>query len=213
MRASLLSQVLRISETYLQEDHANQYLANAFLSDIAPDNAAYLLARDNLKNQLISSFEDNLAKLKAAHDKVEGTTWYYHSQRPANPSVIFYLGRKKDGNVWLRMKGEYHSKYGWLFVKRIVAWRDGQKAQLMTGKFKRRNTSYIWETMDVSPTTTQISTMLAMAQAEEAIFRFEGEKGSRDYTLSAKDKLAISKIHSVYEEYQILRELEIAPGH
>jgi len=209
LKTSTQAKVSEKLSGYPMKDEVNRLIALRFLADIDEENSDYADQRDSLEEALITNFEKKLGKLKKNYDKVEGNTWYYHSHQKLGPSADLYLGQDDKGHMWLRLRGEFSSQYGWLFVDRILAWYDGQKVQLLAGKFERKSASIVREWKDVSPTNSQVSTMMALANAKEAILRFEGNKGTRDFTLTSKDKQAILDILEVYEAYEELKSLGI----
>ncbi len=140
-------------------------------------------------------------RLKTKEDKVEGVTWYEHPNQPrylnSRSTVYLYIGQKGDLE-WLRMKTIYTAS-NWLFVNNVVAWHDGKKEPLVSGHFNRDNNADIWEWRDETPSGYQIEVLRSLANAREAILRFEGDQYRKDVTLSAKDKKAIREVLLAYD--------------
>lgn len=140
-------------------------------------------------------------RLKTNEDKVEGVTWYEHPNQPrylnTRSTVYLYIGQK-NGHEWLRMKTIYTAS-DWLFVDNVIAWHDGLKEPLVSGHFDRDNNSDIWEWRDENPSGYQIEVLRSLANAKEAILRFEGAQYRRDITLSSGDKKAIREVLMAYD--------------
>lgn len=141
-------------------------------------------------------------KLNTEVDKVEGVTWYKHPNQPrylnSRSTVYLYIGRRDQGRPWLRMKVQYAAD-DWLFVDSVDAWHDGIKEPLVTGYFERDNNTSIWEWVDVSPQDYQLLVLESLANADEAILRFNGQQYRRDVTLSSADKRALREVLEAYE--------------
>jgi hypothetical protein len=86
----------------------------------------------------------------------------------------------------------------WLFVNTVYAWHDGVKELLVAGQFERDNNSTIWEWQDVAPSDLQVTILESLANAKEAVLRFEGQQYRKDVTLSSADKKAIREVLTAY---------------
>lgn len=174
-----------------------------FLAAVRPDDSQY--------NSKIQSYEEAIAAarqravntLRKDEDRVEGVTWYKHPNQPkfinSRSTVYLYIGKRGEaGRPWLRMQVQYTSS-DWLFVDKVIAWHDGIKETLISGYFERDNNSKIWEWMDVTPSDLQIEVLKSLANANEAILRFEGDQYYKDVKLSAGDKKAIREVLQAYE--------------
>ncbi|MDF3905531.1 hypothetical protein [Paracoccus sp. AS002] len=143
-----------------------------------------------------------VGKLRKKEDKIEGVTFFEHPNQPkylnTRSTVYLYIGRRgENGRPWLRMKVIYTSS-DWLFVQRVQAWHDGIKEPFVSGRFDRDHNTKIWEWQDTEPTDLQLVILESMANAKEAVFRFEGQQYRKDVTLGAGDKKAIREVLEAY---------------
>lgn len=187
------------------------YRGYDLLAVIVPDNHTYKDKAALYKNKIVTRNRGHIAKLKVRTDKIEGITWYHHPHDLAytkEATISFYIGRRGQGQPSLRMKAEYTSCFGWLFAESVIAWHDGIKEPLIKGCFERQNSSISWELLDVSPTELQIEIMRSMAEADEAVLRFNGSKRNLDVKLTKKDKRVLMEVLVAYEAMSILAELE-----
>lgn len=173
------------------------------LAAIRPENATYTQKVTHYSNRKKQARQAAVARLRRSEDKVEGITWYHHPNEPkhvnSRSTAYLYVGQRgKTGRPWLRLKVQYTAS-SWLFVENVIAWHDGIKEPLISGRFERDNNSTIWEWQDVSPTGYQLEVLRSLASAKEAILRFEGLQYRKDVTLSARDKKAIREVLLAYE--------------
>lgn len=174
-----------------------------FLAAIRPENGTYGQKVDHYRAAIRSDRQQAVAKLRRKEDKVEGVTWFHHPGQPqytnSRSTAYLYIGRRGgDGRPWLRMQVQYAAS-DWLFVNRVIAWHDGVKETLVSGRFERDHHSTIWEWMDVAPDGYQLEVLRSLATAREAILRYEGSQYKRDVTLSSGDKRAILDMIAAYE--------------
>ena len=189
----------------------NNYLGYDFLAAIHPDHLVYKDKAAFYKTKLTAKHKTLIAKLNAKTDKIEGITWYHHPHDLANlkeASVSLYIGSKRQGEPWLRLKAEFTSRYGWLFAENVTAWHDGIKEPLVSGRFDRKNTSRVWEWLDVAPTDYQLEVLRSLSQADEAILRFNGSQRHVDVTLTTKDKRALKDVLASFEALSELAEIQ-----
>lgn len=177
-----------------------------FLAMVRPDNSSYADKVSQYEAAIKAERLEVVTKLRKSEDKVEGITWYKHPNQPkytnSRSTAYLYIGRKgENGRPWLRMVVQYTSN-DWLFVRTAHAWHDGIKEPLVLGGFERDNNSTIWEWADVSPDEYQMVVLKSLANAKEAIIRFEGQQYKRDVTLSSGDKRAILDVLAAYEALQ-----------
>lgn len=177
-----------------------------FLAAVRPNNSQYGTKIQSYEEANNAARQRAVTILRQDEDRVEGITWYKHPNQPrylnSRSTAYLYIGKKgAAGRPWLRMKVQYTSS-DWLFVKRVIAWHDGIKEPLISGRFERDNNSTIWEWMDVTPDDNQIEVLRSLANANEALLRFEGDQYRKDVKLSAGDKKAIRE---VLEAYEIMR--------
>lgn len=184
-----------------------------FLSALKPENETYREKLDfytkKTETDIIAAEKRQKAeqqaivgKLRRKEDKIEGVTFFEHPNQPkylnTRSTVYLYIGKRgENGRPWLRMKVVYTSS-DWLFVQKVQAWHDGIKEPFASGRFDRDNNTKIWEWQDVEPTDLQLVILESMANAKEAVFRFEGQQYRKDITLSAGDKKAIREVLEAY---------------
>lgn len=177
-------------------------LGYEFLLTIRPDNAVYASKVATYQAALEQSRIDAVARLKRSNDKVENVTWYKHPNQPrytnSRSTTYLYIGQRNSDASWLRMVVQYTSS-DWLFVERVIAWHDGVKETLVSGNFERDNNSTVWEWTDVLPSDYQLEVLKSLANAKEAILRFEGMQYRKDVTMSAGDKRAILEMLEAYD--------------
>lgn len=138
--------------------------------------------------------ERALKNMRKTTDKIRNTSFYRHIQAPKynnSFTAIFPYIAEKDFNHWLRMKVQYTGE-NWLFVENVIAFYDGVSTPIITGNFQRDHSGgKIWEWADVAPTKQQLSTLRNLANAKEAIIRFEGKQYYSDKKLSKAQKQMI----------------------
>lgn len=174
-----------------------------FLTSLRPAKSEYATKAQDYRAKIDNERKAVVARLIPEEDKVEGITFYHHPNEPkflnSRSTAFLYIGNKGvGGQPWLRMKVQYTSSE-WLFVEGVYAWFDGIKEPLILGPFDRDNNSTIWEWRDVSPDGRQLLTLESLANAKEAILRFEGQQYRRDVTLSEKDKKALRDVLAAYQ--------------
>ncbi|PIE15323.1 MAG: hypothetical protein CSA70_00350 [Rhodobacterales bacterium] len=173
------------------------------LAAIRPENESYQAKITQYQAGKEAARQRSISRLRTKTDKVEGVTWYQHPNAPkylnSRSTVYLYIGRRgENGKPWLRMKVQYTASK-WLFVHNVVAWHDGIKEPLISGRFERDHNATIWEWQDAVPEGYQIEVLRSLANANEAILRFEGDQYHKDVTLSVGDKKALREVLSAYE--------------
>lgn len=186
---------------------ASDYQANlegyTLLSILQPENALYAGKVESYRKQMERARLAAVDRLQKSTDRIENLTWYEHSNQPkylnSRSTVYLYIGRRgEDGTPFLRMNIQYTGD-DWLFVENVVAWHDGIRVPFFEGSFQRDNNTSVWEWVDERPSAQQIEVLRQMAEADEAILRYEGEQYRRDVTLSTGDKTAIREVLLAYE--------------
>lgn len=174
------------------------------------ENYAKIREAEEKLSELEKAEEERLAKaaigrLRTKYDKVEGITWYYAKCSPyyANTRsfILPYIGKRDSGYVWLRL--EYHyTGDRWIFYEDITIVIDGEKyyKSFDYSEVERDNGSGdVWEVVDVSPSSSDIAMLEAIANSKETIVRFEGDERRKDITISAADKQGIKDVLAAYE--------------
>lgn len=200
------ARMLELVKPLPASDHESNLKGYKFLAAIRPDNPLYGSKITTYEEAIKAARQRAVNILKRKEDRVEGVTWYKHPNQPkylnSRSTAYLYIGKSGTvGRPWLRMKVQYASS-DWLFVKRVIAWHDGIKEPLISGNFERDNNSTIWEWMDVTPDDYQVAILRSLANANEAILRFEGDQYRKDVKLSGGDKKAIREVLRAYEVMQ-----------
>ena len=89
----------------------------------------------------------------------------------------------------------------WIFFKKITVSVDGQNYVKDFDYFEvsRDNGSGdVWEYVDISPSTTDINMLRAIAASKETIVRFQGDDYHYDLTVKSSDKSAIISVLDAY---------------
>jgi hypothetical protein len=138
--------------------------------------------------------------LRKSVDKLEDITWFYDKSTPQYTnynSFHLYIGKKKEGKSWLRLRFQYAAD-DWLFIKNYSIYVDGENQGKIYGSFKRDNDSTIWEWLDKSPTTSDIASIKKIIKSNEAVIRYEGQQYYKDVTITSSQKKALSNILDAY---------------
>lgn len=178
-----------------------------FLALLRPDTATYSDKASGYTAKIEDLRQASVKKLRQTVDKVEGITWLKHPNQPtytnSRSTVFLYIGQKAGQRPFLRMVVQYAAS-DWLFVDKVYAWYDvagtanGLKEPLISGSFNRDHNTTIWEWVDIVPDAYQLSVLRSLAEAPEAILRFEGQQYRKDATLSQGDKKAILEMLAAY---------------
>ena len=95
----------------------------------------------------------------------------------------------------------YYTGDSWIFFKKITVSVDGQNYVKDFDYFEvsRDNGSGdVWEYVDISPSTTDINMLRAIAASKETIVRFQGDDYHYDLTVKSSDKSAIISVLDAY---------------
>ncbi|SHK60471.1 hypothetical protein SAMN05444000_1457 [Shimia gijangensis] len=172
------------------------------LTALRPENSTYSEKVAFYEKRKLDTRNAAVRRLRKKEDKVEGVTFYSHPNSPkylnSRSTVYLYIGKRSAGQPWLRMKTIYTAS-NWLFVNNVIAWHDGIKEPLVSGAFDRDHNSDIWEWRDQTPSGYQLEVLRSLANAREAVLRFEGDQYRKDVTLSAGDKKAIREVLLAYD--------------
>lgn len=181
------------------EDKAN--VSNADKLKDAP--AAY---REAVKQHA----QDLLNGMWLDEDKIEGNKFYYPNGFPHTSSywlttsrsfVLPYIG-VRGSSMWLRLVFNYTGR-DWVFFTKVTVSVDGKNYYKSFDYFditRDNNGGRVWEYMDISPSSDDISMLRAIADSDETIVRFSGDDYRRDVTLTQTDKSAIRDALYVYDQ-------------
>ncbi|MEP1208973.1 MAG: hypothetical protein ABJM29_19805 [Rhizobiaceae bacterium] len=174
------------------------------LAMLAPNNAEYKESFEKYSSKIIKAAANRkrkaLGRLIRKHDKISKTTFFTHRNKPkyinSRSTAYLYIG-SKSGKYYLRMQIQYAST-DWLFVNKVIAYFDGIAQTLHVGSFERDNNASIWEWVDVTPNSAQLAILEKLANAEDAILRFEGSQYRKDVRIRQNDKTAILEVLEAY---------------
>ena len=171
-------------------------------------------AREEYDTKLANFAEPYLKRLKLEEDKVWGNKFYYASGFPyydaygywgadVRSFALPYMGTN-GSSVWLRLVFNY-TAYDWIFFETITIAVDGQRYFEVFDYFdvtRDNDWNNIWEYVDVPVNSYEMDILRAIANSNEAIIRFEGDRYYDDVTITAADKKAISEMLLLYEYMQ-----------
>jgi len=172
----------------------------------------YLLTEYNKMPQKDKkSLSFSLSKMRKKVDEAGRVTWYRDKSTP-NPlektGILLYIGQFHDTMLKpnIRLCVQY-SGSNWLFVRSFSVYVDGFRYYFPSVEWKHRNADgKVWEVYDECLQLSELygnqyNTMKSIIASKKAVLRFEGEYGHRDYTITAKDKIAM---HHVLDAYMVL---------
>lgn len=108
-----------------------------------------------------------------------------------------YIGFNEK-NQWLRFKVKYYGD-DWLFVSSYKVAADDYRWQSPKMDFERDHSSgSVWEWIDVSANKQEIAVAKALASAQKATIRFQGNQYYSDKHLQDDQKDAIRKILKLF---------------
>ena len=154
--------------------------------------------------------QDLLNGMWLAEDKIEGNKFYYPNGFPHTSSywlttsrsfVLPYIG-VRGSSMWLRLVFNYTGR-DWVFFTKVTVSVDGKNYYKSFDYFditRDNNGGRVWEYMDISPSSDDISMLRAIADSDETIVRFSGDDYRRDVTLTQTDKSAIRDALYVYDQ-------------
>lgn len=136
-------------------------------------------------------------------DEVDRTRWHHHRSsnihRYGGMPLDIYVGQSLDdpSNTWLRMR-VYWSGIRWMFLDGITITTDGVRHDLSNLRFERdipsRTSARVTERVDMAVGAKHLQIIRAMIESDVAVLRLRGSRGSRDYTLSDRDRVAFEDV-------------------
>ena len=157
------------------------------------------LKREEVENQK----KQALSKMKSKTDKVQGITWYEPNAMPhyIDERCYFlpYIG-VWESSAFLRGRLNYTGD-NWIFWENVIFHIDGvnKSKSFGYGEITRDNDTEVWEYVDFKLTSSDIELLKAIADSEETIIRFQGDKYRHDFTVRSSDKSAIKDVLAAYE--------------
>lgn len=156
-----------------------------------------VLINDSVNQKIIKSYKSEIESisksLTSKYDDFEDITWYSHKSEPkfSNTKACYLYIGSKNNSFWGRLVVRYSGE-DWIFVKRIIVKCDEIKLNLNTTEVKRDNSSGdVWEWIDIPFGNNEEDIILCIINSKETKIRFEGDKYSKDYILSNKEKNAL----------------------
>ena len=177
--------------------------AEASLADHPEGEKAAALCEDALE-QIKKAGEATLANLNTSYDKVRKITWYQHKNRPKyidTACYIYpYIGRTDSGTTGLRVKLNYTGDT-WLFYDNVIYSVDGENTtqKFDYGDVTRDNDTEVWETADFTADNSVVALLIEIANSDETIIRFRGDKYYYDHTVTVKEKAAILEVLAAFD--------------
>lgn len=155
--------------------------------------------------------EAMLANFYHQYDQVTAIDWYYPKAYPYYTAdnlwgvdirsfVLPYIGRDKNGRMWMRLVCHYYGD-DWIFFERAIFSIDGEN---QVKSFKRSDINrdhdggYVWETADIAADSSEQSLMWDIVNSTQTIVRLEGNY-IHDITVSDTDKTAMREILTCFE--------------
>jgi len=206
LRAEIEAQALALIRPLPASDLQGNMAGYQFLAAVRADNPAYAERAQQYADRIERERRAVLDRLRRTEDRIAGVTFFHHQNAPrhlnSRSTVSLYIGtRDNDRRPWLRMRVQYAAS-NWLFVESVIAWHDGVREPLVSGRFERDNHSSIWEWTDRTPTELQLEILRSLSMAREAVLRYEGQQYRRDVTLSEGDKRALREMLQAFEIMQ-----------
>jgi len=138
-----------------------------------------------------------LLDMKIDKDEVNYRFFISPKGDPLRSEAKLYIGFN-DQDQWLRFKVKYYGD-DWLFVSSYKVAADDYRWQSPKLNFERDHSSgSVWEWIDVSAKNKEIEVAKALANAQKATIRFQGNQYYSDKQLQDDQKNSIKKILKLY---------------
>ncbi len=112
--------------------------------------------------------------------------------------ALLYIGFNK-GDLWLRFKVKYYGS-DWLFVNSFKVAADDYRWQSPALSFERDHSSGdVWEWVDLTASSKHIEAAKALARAQTATIRFQGDPYYADEQLADDQKRSLSDMLKLFE--------------
>lgn len=115
--------------------------------------------------------------------------------------IYSYIGTQGD-KAWLRIYLYYLGK-DWLFIEKYIVMADGQRWEITPkiGEVERDNGTYaIWEWVDLYADPEHVQMLAAIADADKAMIRYQGDQRNLDREISAEEKAIIATTLAAFEQ-------------
>lgn len=192
-----------------QAIHEAQTLYNALSKESANkvENVQILVdANDTYVALLEKEIEAGLSKCRVEEDKIQGVKWYYSKVQPVYANtrsyVLPFIGMNNKNEVWLCAIFDYTGD-NWVFFKSIIFSVDGKNTTKTYNYFRDivRDNKYgdVWEYVLTPGGEEYRDLFWSIANSDETIVRFDGDRYCEDIVISREDKAAIKEILTIYE--------------
>lgn len=119
-------------------------------------------------------------KLKKEYDDINGTTWYYNpyfTHYNDSNRISLYMGKRKTGNPWLRLKMSYYGD-SWIFFDHAYLSYDGNTLEIPFNEYndkKSDNYTECWEWIDVAVSDRILNYLREMVNGKSVKMRLSGK--------------------------------------
>lgn len=146
-----------------------------------------------------------LANMRKSYDEVKELTWFHDKSSSEYIDVNgykIYFGKFDDGTVSFPRIVIQYAGDDWVFVDRYIIKVDDETFTLSPnyGEIKRDNDGGgVWEYYDYLATKSDLEMVKKIASSKKTIIRNQGDQHSYDYTVTAKEKIALQRVLDAYE--------------
>ena len=147
-----------------------------------------------------------LSRLRSEDDLQRGITWYYNknvTHYVYKNSLEAYIGKNKDGDVWLRMR-IYYTGDKLLEINRYEITNEGRTYSINTiyGKIVRgKGPGGAWEWFDAQVSSKDLQMLMEIIKPGPTSIKYIGKAGSFTRIMTEPEKL---RLKYVIEAYQAL---------
>lgn len=197
----------------LPETEARAALAGyRVLAALCPANEAYADKVSQAQEALDGRQALLLGRLTRDEDRWEpGTVWFNHPYNPAFDDVRrpiwLYIGRKDDGQTWLRMRTNWLGETR-ITVQGIEALYDRMTETLTDGHYKIDADALGWEWRDEAVTPYQLEVLRSLVASEAVTLRYKGDPYAVEVELLPEERQAVAEM---IELYDLMRQGTPAP--
>jgi hypothetical protein len=147
-----------------------------------------------------------LSRLRSEEDLERGITWYYNknvSHYVYKNSLEAYIGKNKEGDVWLRMR-IYYTGEKLLEINRFEITTEGRtySINIIYGKVVRgKGPGGAWEWFDAQVSSKDLQMLMEIIKPGPTSIKYIGKKGQFARIMTEPEKL---RLKYVIEAYQAL---------
>ena len=144
-----------------------------------------------------------IEQLRKEIDDIDGTTWYYNpyfTHYNNSNHVSIYMGKRKHGKPWLRLRMSYYGD-NWIFFDSAYLSYDGNTWEISFNEYKDKkseNDSSCWEWIDVGVDEYLLAYLKEMVNGKTLKMRLSG-KYEKDKVLSTAERNAIKDVLLAYD--------------